>query len=191
MVHDIIPTSSIYGPGERWVLWVQGCTLGCKGCWNSNTWSNKKGSIRSIDSLAEEINLSRNKIEGITILGGEPLQQPEATLSLIKRAKAMNLTVMLYTGYEEHEYTQLMRQCHEMSDLVIGGRYIQSLREPGLRWRGSTNQKIISPTGRYTPEEFEEWEEVEVIIDHETGQVTVTGYPDDDFDSLLNEHVKL
>ena len=150
-----------------------------------NTWSSKTGSIRSIDSLIEDIEANRDSIEGITLLGGEPLQQPEGTLSLIIRAKSMNLTVMLYTGYDEEEYTPLMQECHNLSDLVIGGRYIESLRDPGLRWRGSTNQKIISPTGKYNPDEFEEWEEIEVIIDHETGQVTITGYPDADFESLI------
>ena len=185
MVHDIIPASSIYGPGDRWVLWVQGCTLGCKGCWNVNTWTSKTGSIRSVDSLVEEFEQSQDSIEGITILGGEPLQQAEGTLELIKRAKQLNLTVMLYTGYEEKEYDSIMQECHDLSDLVIGGRYVESLRDPGLRWRGSTNQNIISPTGRYNPDEFEEWEEVEIIIDHDSGQITITGYPDEDFESML------
>ena len=145
-----------------------------------NTWSTKTGSIRSIDSLIEDIEANRDSIEGITLLGGEPLQQPEGTLSLIKRAKSMNLTVMLYTGYDEEEYTPLMQECHNLSDLVIGGRYIESLRDPGLRWRGSTNQKIISPTGKYNLMNLKN--EIEVIIDHETGQVS---WLDADFESLI------
>jgi len=153
-----------------------------------NTWTVKSGIIRTVDALMEDLQNSLEGLEGVTILGGEPLQQAEATLELIKRVKALNLTVMLYTGYEQHEYTATMRECHDLSDLVIGGRYIQELRNPELRWRGSTNQKIISPTGRYNPEEFEDWEEVEIIIDHDSGEITMTGYPDEDLEILIRNY---
>jgi len=152
-----------------------------------NTWTVKTGITRTVDSLIEELQNSLEGLEGVTILGGEPLQQAEATLELIKQVKALNLTVMLYTGYEQNEYTATMRECHDLSDLVIGGRYIQELRNPELRWRGSTNQKIISPTGRYNPEEFEDWEEVEITIDHDSGEITMTGYPDEDLEILIRD----
>ena len=77
-----------------------------------------------------------------------------------------------------------MLECHNLSDLVIGGRYIESLRDQDFA--GELNQpENHLPTGKYNPDEFEEWEEIEVIIDHETGQVTITGYPDADFESLI------
>lgn len=140
-----------------------------------------------MDSLLQDIKANMGGLEGITLLGGEPLQQAEATLDLIQQAKALGLTVMLYTGYEPHEYTPTMQACHDASDLLIGGRYVQKLRDPTLRWRGSTNQCFISPTGVYQPESIQNAEEVEFIIDHDTGQVTMTGYPDVEMQDFLKE----
>ncbi len=177
-VHDIVPRSGVYGPGTRWVLWVQGCSLACPGCWNKPTWPEGGGESRDVGDLLGEI-ASTEGIEGITILGGEPLQQAEAVLELIEGTRCMGLTVMLYTGHEPEEFDAAMRACYESSDIAITGRYVEALRDPGLLWRGSSNQSIESPTGVYSDLDPEEAREVEVIIDHETGQVTLTGYPDE------------
>ncbi|MEC8681055.1 MAG: 4Fe-4S single cluster domain-containing protein [Candidatus Thermoplasmatota archaeon] len=186
-MHDVLPRSSIYGPGERWVLWVQGCTLGCKGCWNVETWSRRTGTLRTVASLVSELEaaVSAGDLEGISLLGGEPLQQAEPVLELINAAREMGLSVLLYTGYEPEEYDPTMQACHDGSDLVIGGRYVEALRDPFLRWRGSSNQRLVSPTGRYDVDAFEDLQEVEVLIDHDTGQMTVTGYPDADLLHLV------
>ena len=186
-VHDVLPRSSIYGPGERFVLWVQGCTLACPGCWNVETWSKKGGSDREVGALVDDVRRSMEEgpLEGISILGGEPLQQAPAVLALIDAVKPMGLSVLLYTGYEPDEYDATMQACHDRSDLLIGGRYVQELRDPFLRWRGSSNQSFTSPTGRYDVTEFDDLQEVEVIIDHETGQLTVTGYPEADLLDLV------
>lgn len=186
-VHDVLPRSSIYGPGERWVLWVQGCTLGCKGCWNVETWSRRTGTERTVASLVSELEVaaSAGDLEGISLLGGEPLQQAEPVLELIHAAREMGLSVLLYTGYEPEEYDPTMQACHDGSDLVIGGRYVEALRDPFLRWRGSSNQRLVSPTGRYDVDAFEDLQEVEVLIDHDTGQMTVTGYPEADLLRLV------
>ena len=175
--HNIVESSMIYGPGKRWVLWTQGCTLACKGCWNTQTWSKRGGDEKSISQLIESIT-SQEDIEGITILGGEPFQQLDAITELIKSVKQLGLTVMLYTGYEKAEFNDLMWQCFNSSDLVIAGRYREELRDVGLIWRGSTNQILESPTGHYDVAKFEESQEVEIHIDHETNEVTLTGYPD-------------
>ena len=186
-VHDVLPRSSIYGPGERWVLWVQGCTLGCKGCWNVETWSRRTGTERTVASLVSELEAaaSAGDLEGISLLGGEPLQQAEPVLELIYAAREMGLSVLLYTGYEPEEYDPTMQACHDGPDLVIGGRYVAALRDPFLRWRGSSNQRLVSPTGRYDVDAFEDLQEVEVLIDHDTGQMTVTGYPEADLLHLV------
>lgn len=175
--HNVVESSMIYGPGKRWVLWTQGCTLACKGCWNTQTWSKRGGDEKSISQLIESIT-SQEDIEGITILGGEPFQQLDGIAELIKSVKQLGLTVMLYTGYEKAEFNDLMWQCFNSSDLVIAGRYRKELRDVGLIWRGSTNQILESPTGHYDVAKFEESQEVEIHIDHETNEVTLTGYPD-------------
>ena len=185
-VHNVVESSMIYGPGKRWVLWTQGCTLGCKGCWNTQTWSKKNGETWSISQLLESIS-SQEDIEGITILGGEPFQQLDGIAELIKSVKQLGLTVMLYTGYEKAEFNDLMWQCFNSSDLVIAGRYREELRDVGLVWRGSINQILESPSGYYDVTIFEESQEIEVHIDHETNEVTLTGYPDIEIVEMIKQ----
>ena len=189
-VHTILPSSEVYGPGLRWVLWTQGCTLACKGCWNTETWSKQKGVLMTMSDVKSSLDCAEEEIEGIegiTILGGEPLQQASATLELIHYARSKNLTVMLYTGYYESEFDEIMQQCFDNSDLVIQGRYVEEKRDLGLLWRGSTNQILESPTKRYDVSNFREAQEVEIQIDHDTGQVTVTGYPDAQILEMVEE----
>ena len=71
--------SEIYGPGLRSVFWTQGCTLACKGCWNTQYWSTRGGFEIEISQILIDLD-KLDDIEGITLLGGEPLQQPEALL---------------------------------------------------------------------------------------------------------------
>ena len=172
-VGHILPNGRIYGPGVRFVLWLQGCTLACKGCWNQQFWSSAGGHEYDIEELITQI-LQAN-VEGITLLGGEPMQQADPVLKLIQRVKDHDLTVFLYTGYTEKEFDVTMKQCAELSDILIAGRYIESKRNTYLRWRGSSNQIIQFPTGIYCDEDLFEVREVEVHISG--GNAEVYGYP--------------
>ena len=86
--------SEIYGPGVRSVFWTQGCTLACKGCWNTQYWSSQSGLEIEVPQILKELNQLEG-IEGITLLGGEPLQQIDASIKLIKGCKEMGLSVFL------------------------------------------------------------------------------------------------
>ena len=182
---DTLSSSQIYGPGKRFVIWVQGCTLECTGCWNKEFWTTESGYELEISKLISIIS-STNEIEGITILGGEPLEQPEATLNLIQSVKRIGLTVMLYTGYEENEMTDLQLECVYASDIVIMGRYVASMRDTTLRWRGSSNQEIKILSEAYKDIEIEEREEVEITIDT-NGAISMAGYPQKWLLNVLND----
>ena len=182
---DTLSSSQIYGPGKRFVIWVQGCTLECTGCWNKEFWTTESGYELEISELISIIS-STNEIEGITILGGEPLEQPEATLILIQSVKRIGLTVMLYTGYEENEMTDLQLECVYASDIVIMGRYVASMRDTTLRWRGSSNQEIKILSEAYKDIEIEEREEVEITIDT-NGAISMAGYPQKWLLNVLND----
>lgn len=169
----ILPSGRIYGPGVRFVLWLQGCTLGCKGCWNQQFWPTVGGAEYNIEELVTQIREAN--VEGITLLGGEPMQQAEPILELIQRVKEHDLTVFLYTGYTKKEFDTTMNKCAELSDILIAGRYIESKRNTYLRWRGSSNQIIEFPTGHYNGEDLTEVREVEVHISG--GNAEVYGYP--------------
>ena len=180
MLAEMVEQTDIYGPGIRSAIWVQGCTLACKGCWNTQMWPKKGGKNHSVVELHNLLmNVEGN--EGITLLGGEPLQQSEAVLELIKLQKAAGRTVMLYSGYEPEELDLVQQECVDNSDIVILGRYKEELRNTKLRWRGSENQVLYSPTGRYTVEDFPDGEtEISVHIDAD-GKLLITGYPDLEF----------
>ena len=170
----ILPRSSIYGPGRRAVIWVQGCSLACEGCWNEDLWPFQGGESVSIDSIIDSIDLG--EIEGITLLGGEPLQQPKSTLALIQKAKSVGLTTMLYTGFEPHELKGTASKALLLSDIAVVGRYRQEERDINLRWRGSSNQRVLLISEKYANLNIDEMNEVEVHMD-EDGRIELVGYP--------------
>lgn len=167
---------SIYGPHQRTVIWTQGCTLGCKGCWNRDLWTSKGGTTVDVREIVQRAVDAGD--EGLTILGGEPLQQPEDTLALIDEAKQQGLGIFLYTGYRLEELEGDALKCYEASDIVVAGRYIESERNTQLRWRGSSNQTVEFRTDRYKEFEFLEGNDVQITIE-ENGSLTILGYPDD------------
>ena len=173
-------SSQIYGPGNRYVVWLQGCTLACKGCWNTAMWHNKPKMLIDREALLKQI-INAEGITGVTFLGGEPLQQIDNLIWLCKALKKYSLSIMLYTGYELHEIESGDRLCEavELVDILISGRYIDSQRDRNLLWRGSRNQKITFISTHYQDISIEECNQVEITIDS-SGQLTVLGYPDDE-----------
>ena len=175
--------SEIYGPGLRAVFWTQGCNLACKGCWNTQYWSKKGGNTILVSRLLEELD-SIDGIEGITLLGGEPLQQAEASLQLIKGCKEKGLTVFLYTGYEPNEFDANMQQCFDLCDIAVTGRFVQELRDTTLRWRGSTNQQVHFISKAYDDSVLKEQTEVECHI-LPNGEIRMVGYAEEELASMI------
>jgi len=183
-VGNISEHSTIYGPGVRFVIWTQGCTLACKGCWNKQFWA-KSGTKMQVNSLIAQIT-STEGIEGITLLGGEPLQQAEPVLKIIQAVQKLGLSVFLYTGYDVEEFNETMQACFDNSDIAITGRYILEKRDTSLRWRGSTNQIVHYPSELYTNLKIEERNEVEFVINEEGG-VSMFGYPDEEMSLWIDK----
>ena len=175
--------SEIYGPGIRSVFWTQGCNLACKGCWNTQYWSKKGGNQTRVSQLLAELD-EIDGIEGITLLGGEPLQQPQASLELIRGCKEKGLSVFLYTGYDPSEFDSTMQQCFDLSDIAVTGRYEQELRDTTLRWRGSLNQQVHFISNIYDKTVLQEQTEVECHI-LPNGEIRMVGYAEPELSSLL------
>ena len=177
--------SAANGPGERFVIWVQGCTLQCPGCWNPDTWSLRPRNEIAVADLAAEI-LATVNIEGITLTGGEPFQQAGPLADLAEAVRAVGLSVFAFTGYELDELAlpdqqRLLRQC----DVVVCGRYVAEHRDVVTPWRGSTNQSIHFISDRYDASAAADSTcEVHIGLD---GQVVFTGFPPSDLLSLAGE----
>ncbi len=188
-VAHIEPLSHIYGPGKRYVVWFQGCALACEGCWNREMWSFKPKHQIERNQLLTQI-LAAEDIEGVTFLGGEPLHQAENLWWLIKSLRARsNLTIFLFTGYEEAELKQLNYEdsVHELCDMVATGRYDQSQRNTQQQWIGSDNQKIIYPAASRIKTTPTATNQIEIILT-EDESIRVLGFPDDD---ILKQIIKL
>lgn len=134
------------GDGLRVVLWVSGCSLHCEDCQNKYSWDFNEG-ILFDERAKEEIfsELEKDYISGITITGGHPLEKQniEEIEKLCKEIKLNfpNKTIWLYTGFifEEIKNYSILKYI----DVLIDGKYDKELRDISLKWRGSTNQRVI------------------------------------------------
>ena len=169
-VHAVEPKSRANGPGTRFVVWVQGCTLGCPGCFNPATHA-AGGEVRDTDELAA---LAAGS-DGITVSGGEPLQQAEAVAALLGAARARGLSTLVFSGYTLDEIGALPHGPAVLAqlDVLVDGRYVAGERRAeGLR--GSENQRIHLLTDRHRREEVEATPVAEIRI-APTGEVILTG----------------
>jgi len=173
----LIERSHVNGPGWRTVVWTQGCTLACPGCWNEHMWPHSGGDMWDVEELSQKL-LAIEGVEGVTFSGGDPLQQPRALKRLIELLRAGGRTIFLYTGYEVDELNELQTECLNLCDVAVVGRYVEEERDLSLKWRGSANQRILFPTGRYSEADIgDDVQEFEVHI-NEDGSYKVTGFPD-------------
>ncbi|TNE43160.1 MAG: radical SAM protein [Deltaproteobacteria bacterium] len=184
-----IPKSTANGPGERFVLWLQGCNLACPGCWNPNMWKFKPRHLMTIDETMSLIKQAQG-IEGVTITGGEPFAQADALLLLAQRIRQAGLSLFIFTGYELEELSsQTAQEVLTYTDILITGRYKQAEQEPDLRWRGSRNQQIHFLSSRYSEEHAEDNAMIEIFIDTDAN-LLFTGFPNKTLlSSLANESI--
>jgi anaerobic ribonucleoside-triphosphate reductase activating protein len=175
-IHSLVSNSTVNGPGNRAVIWTQGCRLGCAGCWNPETWDFNAGQDYSIARLLQWIG-SLKGIEGLTISGGEPMAQelPLCTLLHWTREFFPNLSIGMFTGYAELELGKfaMWPSIRHRLDFAVVGRY-NALRPVQLPMVTSANQKLLI-FRRYRPEDFT-LPSVEVTIS-DTGQCVETGFP--------------
>jgi anaerobic ribonucleoside-triphosphate reductase activating protein len=144
-IADIIDDSIVDGPGLRLTIFTQGCSRGCPGCHNPQTHAPDGGEEVEIDFLIERIK-QNPLLDGVTISGGEPLEQPEATELLARRVKELGLNVWLYTGFcwEEILARERFRKILPFVDVVVDGMFEADKKSLDLQYRGSENQRIIS-----------------------------------------------
>lgn len=175
-VARVLPRSAANGPGDRFVIWVQGCPLACAGCWNPDTWAFQRRDLRDVESLATEI-LETEAIEGVTFTGGEPFAQARALTELAHLVRPAGLSVFVFTGYELDELaTPPHRGLLNASDVLVTGRYHQEERDLGLRWRGSRNQQVHFLTARHRLEDMVDVPDAEVHVGPD-GTIVATGFP--------------
>jgi anaerobic ribonucleoside-triphosphate reductase activating protein len=187
------------GPGIRYVIWVQGCSLKCKGCFNPHFWSQHGGSIKDVDSLLRDVIAARIKfpeIEGVTFLGGEPFEQAESLAELSRELKKLDFSIMVFSGYtlaelkdpQSSEYGSRMNLLSSI-DLLVDGRYQQDNVDTERPWAGSKNQEFHFLTERYSEETlFNSVKDGLEITVLKSGEVKINGWAtDSQLENLLEK----
>lgn len=134
------------GPGMRVSIWVQGCHRQCPGCFNPETWDPNAGHVLGPKVTAQLIDLGKSKsITGYSILGGEPLLHCDEMLQLVKKIKDTypKKTIWMWTGYTYEDLSVEQLKVLQYVDILVDGPFKQELRNPNLRFKGSSNQRII------------------------------------------------
>lgn len=150
-IHGILDRSRANGPGIRTAIWFQGCTLHCPGCFNPDTHSQEPAHRMAVCELLAKLKSNQRGIEGVTITGGEPLQQEEGLLALLRGIRSTTcLSVVLFSGYGEGEIRRMRLggRVLQLVDVLVAGRYVAQ-RHLGAGLRGSANQRAHLLTPRY------------------------------------------
>lgn len=174
-LHAYEAASRANGPGLRAVVWFQGCSIRCPGCFNPETHDPGGGHDADTEEVARWIMSKHDGIEGLSVSGGEPFEQPEALMDLVKRVRASALSILVFSGYslEQIRKQPLGTAILHFVDVLVAGPYQQS-DHWGKGLLGSTNQEIHLLTERYNPAAFADLPFSEVIL-HADGSVTVSG----------------
>jgi anaerobic ribonucleoside-triphosphate reductase activating protein len=134
------------GPGVRVSIFFQGCDFHCKNCFNPETWSWDCGEEFNDEVIDKILDLAKfDYITGLSILGGEPMH-PNNIMGTLKLAKAFRTrypqkTIWAWSGYKYEDI--LKPEVLKYLDVLVDGQYIDSKRDPRLKWCGSTNQRVI------------------------------------------------
>lgn len=154
------------GPGCRVGIWVQGCSIHCAGCVSRDTWDPEGGRAVGVEDLIGRIaELSRGGLDGVTITGGEPFDQPGGLMELLVALRTWGgslprpIDLLVYSGYPLERLRLRHKGMLALLDAVIVGPY-QRRKPTRLIWRGSANQEIIPLTelGRRRYEPYVEFE---------------------------------
>lgn len=179
-VAKVIPQTTAEGPFERCALWVAGCDLACPGCCNPTLFDSSAIEATPPGELAGILERARRAgVEGVTILGGEPLQQPEGLAWFCAQAQRLGLGVIVFTGYtlENAKTHPTFDRVWAQIDTLVDGPFDVRQPEQRRRFIGSANQRLHHRTQRYAARAL--WhgpQRIEVRVDVR-GQVEVHGLP--------------
>lgn len=171
-----VPRTTAEGPGVRYALWVQGCSIRCAGCCNPGMFPVEGGETFEVAALLAEVVAA--DVEGLTLLGGEPFEQAEACAELARAVRATGRSVMVFTGYRREDLEQRPsgRALLAATDVLVDGPYDRAQPERTRRWIGSANQRVHQLTDRYAHDPAWQLGD-EVVITLRRGLLEVHGWP--------------
>lgn len=146
LIDQVLYPVEALGPGKRVAIWVIGCTRECAGCSNPELWD-KKGhkSISPVEFFSTIKQISDdNPVDGFTITGGEPMDQAQELLELVKLLRLISNDILVFSGYYHRELLKDSTQRAVLNEIavLVDGPYIEALNN-ALPLRGSSNQNIL------------------------------------------------
>lgn len=175
------PVTSL-GPGRRLGVWVQGCTIGCTGCASTDTWDVGGGVGRPVERLVLELaaRLDEHELSGLTISGGEPLQQANSLVALLtelRRAGALDgRDVLMFTGYAWARAQRIAPRVLELVDAVVSGPYVVSRPgDGGLLASGNQKLALLTDLARAR---FAQPDTRRIQVGESGGDLVMAGLPD-------------
>lgn len=140
--------SLVNGPGMRRVFFAQGCKHNCNGCFNPETHNFDGGEIMDMDELIKDV-LDNPLLKGVTFSGGDPIEQAHSFSYMANIFKSSNLNIWCYTGYKFEDLLKKMELDKSIKDLLnnidvlVDGKFEINNKKEGLKFKGSSNQRII------------------------------------------------
>lgn len=187
-VNDIKHRSRVNGPGLRSVIWVQGCSMRCPGCFNSQTHDHKPCKLLDPEELAIKLSNIPDTV-GITISGGEPFEQSHACSVLAQTAQKHGKSVMIFTGFP---FKQLERATEDSvirllnaTDLIVAGPYVQELKCHSKFWRASSNQTVHFLNHNKNQHNYQDSPVIEISTDGNI--LSYTGFPEPEDLTLFDQ----
>ncbi|UIP29655.1 anaerobic ribonucleoside-triphosphate reductase-activating protein [Photobacterium sp. TLY01] len=157
--HQYYHCDVVNGPGTRCTLFVSGCEHQCRGCYNQSTWpvtSGKPFDQLMEDTIIADLQDTRIPRRGLSLSGGDPLHPAnlDSIRQLVRRVRheCPDKDIWLWTGYRLETLTAAQKRVTADIDVMIDGPFVQSLHQASLRWRGSSNQRILcqsEPSGTW------------------------------------------
>jgi len=178
-----VPLTTAEGPGKRFALWLQGCSIRCSECCNPEMFEfapKYELSINALLSLVLEAQ-AKYSIEGISCLGGEPFDQAIALALFVEAVQKKGLSVMIFSGYRLEELKESKNQAYNRilaaTDILIDSPYLHDLHTNQRRWIGSTNQCVHFLSKRYNPKDPQWSEPNSIDIFFDGKEIRICGFP--------------
>lgn len=172
----------VLGPGRRVGVWLQGCSIRCRGCMSKDTWEPTVGEGIATEVVASRIFSARDssEVSGLTVSGGEPFDQAAGLEHLLELVRAgwPEADILVYSGYSHRQLRTRYPRILSLLDALMAGPYVEG-RDTELPWRGSANQELVllsaAATESYRHSEADGQRRLQVGIDQES--VWIAGIP--------------
>jgi anaerobic ribonucleoside-triphosphate reductase activating protein len=171
-INYILQNSKVQGPGNRFTIWVQGCSLHCSGCSNTDTWPFDAGRPVDINQLSTHI--IESGADGLTLTGGEPLDQFDPVLKLVQKVFKFK-NIFLCSGYNYRIIQKKYKEILGFIDILCAGPFDEN-QVCQSKWKGSSNQQIIYLTQRGKLVKDLPVYKREYRINKHTGETLLTGF---------------